>query len=102
MGHSQLVGGGSGRQLSCLPPGLQNWELWRANHGFSAKFDALSLGGGNPLGLTLVYKFPLGLGDIRQQLQNNVRDQRPGQILCLPGIQQGHIQHDDAGALFPW
>ena len=44
-------------------------------------------------------KLPLRLGHIAEQLQNNVGDQRPGEIPIILGIQQGHIQHDNGRAL---
>ena len=44
-------------------------------------------------------KFPLCLSHIAQKLEHNVRDQRTGQVPALPGVQQGHIQHDDGRSL---
>ena len=40
-------------------------------------------------------ELPLRLGHVAQELEHNVRYQRPGQIPALPGIQQRHVQHDN-------
>ena len=42
----------------------------------------------------------LGLGDIGQQLQNNVRNECSDQITALPRIQKRHIQHNNIRSLF--
>ena len=60
---------------------------------------ALRFHHGDALRLSLPDELPLCLGHIAEQLQDNVGDQGPGEISVLPGIQQGHIQHDNGRAL---
>ena len=55
----------------------------------------LGLGRGDALRLPLPDELPFRLGHVAQQLQNDVGDQRPGEILVFPGVQQGHVQHHD-------
>ena len=38
---------------------------------------------------------PSRLCDIAEKLENNVGNEHPGQVPALPGVQQGHVQHDD-------
>lgn len=100
---------GADVQKPCAAPGGQSsrrpfrgtglefrWD-WKR---LPAKPDATGLSGGDTLLLPLADKFPFRLRHIGKQLQHNVRDQGPGQIPVLPGIQQGHVQYHDGRLLF--
>ena len=51
--------------------------------------------------LALSDEFPLCFRHISEQLQHDICNQNTGQIMILPGIQQGHIHHNDIRFLFP-
>ena len=68
--------------------------------GLTPKPDALQLCRRDALGLPLADELPFRLGHIAEKLQDDVRDQRSGQILILPRVQQRHIQHHNGGAFF--
>ena len=52
-------------------------------------------GSRDSLRLTLPDIFPLCLGHIAQKLKHNIRNQRSGQIVPLPCVEQGHVEHHD-------
>ena len=56
-------------------------------------------GGRDSLRLTLPDIFPLCLGHIAQKLKHNIRNQRSGQIVPLPCVEQGHVEHHDIHAV---
>ena len=66
----------------------------RAAHG-----NAPGLGRGDALGLAAADALPLALGHKGENLQHQVGDERPHQVLPLTGIQEGHIQHGDVHLL---
>ena len=78
---------------------MHSGKLLRLHQWRTPKTHALRFRHGDALRLTLMNKLPLRLGHIAEQLQNNVGDQRPGEIPIILGIQQGHIQHDNGRAL---
>ena len=45
--------------------------------------------------LPLADVLPFALGHVGQELENDVRNERPGQVPVIAGVQQGHIQHPD-------
>lgn len=53
------------------------------------------------LRLPLPDVFPLCLGHIAEQLEYDVRNERPGQVASMPGVQQWHIQHHN-GRFLPF
>ena len=78
---------------------MHSGKLLRLHQRRTPKTHALRFRHGDALRLTLMDELPLCLGHIAEQLQNDVGDQGPGEIPVLPGIQQGHIQHDNGRAL---
>ena len=74
-------------------------ELLRLRQRRTPKTHALRFHHGDALRLSLPDELPLRLSHITEQLQNDVGDQRPGEIPIFSGIQQGHIQHDNGRAL---
>ena len=99
VGNVQPPGGFPGRHISPLP-GLQaGVECRRLFLARMAEAHAPCLGCRDTLRLPLVDELPLRLSHITEQLQNDVGDQRPGEIPIFSGIQQGHIQHDNGRAL---
>ena len=54
--------------------------------------------GRNSLGLALSYVVALYMRDVRKQLQHQIGDELARHIpVLVPGIEQGHIEHHDAG-----
>ena len=78
---------------------MHGGELLRLRQRRTPQTHALRFRHGDALRLTLMNELPLSLGRIAEQLQNNVGDQRSGEILIFLGIQQVHIQHDNGRAL---
>ena len=94
---ARVDGGGPAK-----PPVLRQL-LKGVRHGdaLGAEAHPPGLGGGNPLRLALADELPLGLGHVAEQLEHNVRNQSPGQVPALPGVQQRHVQHHDGDLLLP-
>ena len=78
---------------------MHGGELLRLRQRRTPKTHALRFRHGDALRLSLPDELPLRLSHITEQLQNDVGDQRPGEIPIFSGIQQGHIQHDNGRAL---
>ena len=78
---------------------MHGGELLRLRQRRTPKTHALRFHHGDALRLSLPDELPLRLSHITEQLQNDVGDQRAGEIPVPPGIQQGHIQHDNGRAL---
>ena len=71
-------------------------KLW-----LSAAMDAFALGGGDAFCLPLTDVVPFGLGNITEDLQDQISDEGAGQILFpSAGVEQWHIQHDDIYSFF--
>lgn len=68
MCDTQLTRRSTCGNASCPPFITQMLVFRRAFLGFSTEFDPSRLGGRNTLRLPLMDKFPLGLGNIGQQL----------------------------------
>ena len=99
MRYPEYSTGFSCRHFSSLPLFVAMLVLVRAFFGLWSKANALLLCSGNALRLSLSNKISFRLRHIREQLKNNISDQRSGQIPSLSGIQQRHVQHYD-GCLF--
>ena len=78
---------------------MHSGKLLRLHQWRTPKTHALRFRHGDALRLSLPDELPLRLSHITEQLQNDVGDQRPGEIPIFSGIQQGHIQHHDGCAL---
>lgn len=99
VGHAEHGGGLSGRQFAVCPPLIHAFILRRFLNGSASKLNAPGPRRRDPLRLPLAYELPLRLRHIGKKLQHDIRDQLPGQVTPLPGIQQGHIQNHDGNAL---
>ena len=77
---------------------MHGGELLRLHQWRTPKTHALRFRHGDAIRLSLPDELPLRLSHITEQLQNDVGDQRPGEIPIFSGIQQGHIQHDNGRA----
>lgn len=71
--------------------------LWQ-RRGRASKAHPASLRRRDALSLPLAYVHALVLRNERQDLQHDVAEKRPHQILASPRVQQRHIQHDDVDA----
>ena len=100
MGHPQFSGRGSAADFTPAPCGHDGLIVLAPILEFPPKVDAPGLGRGDPLGLPLAAELPLCLGNIAQQLKDDVSDQHPGEIPPLTGIQQRHIQYHDGHLFF--
>ena len=90
----------SGGDIPVFPASFDLAEPSRPLHGPASEMYALRFGRRDPFRLPLPYELPLRLRNIRQKLQNDVRDQRSGQVAASPRIQQRHVQHDDGDRFF--
>ena len=79
---------------------MHGGELLRLRQRRTPKTHALRFHHGDALRLSLPDELPLRLSRITEQLQNDVGDQRPGEIPVFPSVQQGHVQHHDGRPLF--
>lgn len=77
---------------------MHGGELLRLRQRRTPQTHALRFRRGDALRLSLPDELPLRQSHITEQLQNDVGDQRPGEIPIFSGIQQGHIQHDNGRA----
>lgn len=95
MSHLQQPPCRPGRKLPLrpLPPDLL--KIFRARLFRSSQLDAPQLRRGDALRLPLADQLPLRLGHIAEQLQDDIRDQRPGKVPAFARVQQRHIQHND-------
>lgn len=83
--------------LACDPPSADLSEILRQRPGRPAEPDAPELRRFDALSLSLPDVPSLVLRHKRQHLQHDVAQERPHQILSSPGVQKGHVQHDDGG-----
>ena len=95
----EISPGTTGRPAQTGQPLPDFREALRPFQGRTPKTHALRFHHGDALRLSLPDELPLRLSHITEQLQNDVGDQRPGEIPIFSGIQQGHIQHDNGRAL---
>ena len=100
MDHPQLPGGNPRSNLTppeFFPQGIKGGGDW---HFLPAKPYAPRLRRRDALRLPLADIFTLHLGHIAEDLQHQVCDEGPRQVLrLLPGVQQGHIQHHNVDLL---
>ena len=99
MGYAQFLSRRSAGEFTPAPRGDDRFVVLAPIFGFPSKVDAFGLGGGNPLGLSLMVELSLCLSHIAQKLEHDISNQHSGEIPALAGIQQGHIQYYD-GNLF--
>ena len=57
--------------------------------------DTPGLGRSNPLGLAFADTLPLILCHKGQDLEHEIRDEGPHEVLAVAGIQQGHVHNAD-------
>ena len=76
---------------------MKSREILRRSLGLRPKMNAPGLCRGNALHLPLADIFTLCLRDIAEKLENDVGNERSGQVPALPGVQQGHVQHHNGG-----
>ena len=93
MRYREPTGSFPGIDFSTGPQSPDRREFFGNDFPGPAKFDAPRLCGGDALCLTLADIFPLCLGHIGEELQNNVRNEGADEVVFPAGIQQGHIQH---------
>ena len=93
MRYAELLRRSTCGQTALTPRLLDDFVVRRAIFRSAAELDAARFGGRDAFRLPLMDKLPLGLRHIREQLQNDVRDQRSNQIASLPRIQKRHIEH---------
>lgn len=100
--HAQFFSGLPYRDLPLCPqpvilPEVLGYFLFPA-----AKLYAPCLGGGDTLALTAADKGALRLGHISQDLEHQIRNKHPGQVVMADGgVQKGHVQHFDISADLP-
>lgn len=88
--------------VQLLPPSFGDFfKIIRRLFRLSAAVHAFALGCHDALGLPLADVVPFGLSDIAEDLQDQIRDECPGEVLFLfPGVEQRHVQDDDIDLLF--
>ena len=87
------------RQFAPLPCRFDGIVVFAVILEVRPKVDASRFRRSDSLGLPLTVEFPLCLGHIAQQLQDDVGNEDTCQIPPLACIQQRHIQHHDGGLL---
>ena len=94
-GHTQKRGGFFAADLAALP--LQEDFVEAIGKGIlrPSKFDAFGLGGGNSFCLALPYALPFVLRDKRKNLENNVAEESPDQILAATRVEKRHVNDAD-------
>ena len=85
MANLELLTGGTGGKGAGPPLGQHRIELRRRRFGLAAKLDASRFGCGDSFLLPLADELAFCLRHIGEKLQNDVRNQRPGQIPVLSG-----------------
>lgn len=97
MGHQGLGCRGARREAAVSPETIYGRIVFRLFFFVGTEFDAFCFGLLNSLPLAAQGVFPLGFGNIAEDLENKVRDHDAGEIFLFPGIEKGHIQDDDMG-----
>lgn len=83
----------SGRQLSCLPCPFPCLELVGALHRLRAEFYATSFRRRDALSGASLVHFPLHLGNVGENLDDEVQDQLCRKVISVlvSGIKDGHV-----------
>ena len=79
---------------------MHGGKILRQGPGRAAKADAPGLGRRDALRLALVDGGPLVLRHEGEDLEDNVAEKGPHQVLAPSRVQQGHVQHHDIHPLF--
>ena len=89
----------TGGQLTCLPCDVAGVEFSRALLRTSTESYPLCFGSSNAFCLTGSNELTFSLGNVGQQLQDYICNERTGEISPLSGIQQWHIENNDTNLL---
>ena len=98
-GHATLLRRSDARDFPGLPPPVGIGKALRQGRGGPSEPDALGLCCRDTLRLSRPDVGALVLRHEGENLQDNIAEESPCQILAPPGVQQGHVQHHDVHPL---